>query len=711
MIPPCGFPRVQGMGLHVKSRFLPAAVILLSTCDLSAQIFGPAGNVKAWEGTIRVRGTTSGSNAHAVMGQDDWNVTYTGDLNVRLDQKSPYGPLWSGTVSGTATIDATQSHTLVGCTTTNTLKGSGQPTVPYVKQPVQLQLTSTGEYRLMLGADVIQAHWSERTQCAILPKPPQDSDDLYGYFSDDTQMQGPLPTSEPILRGSAVFTRNTPFERPSFMEAEPPVEMHVDWELRPVGTAVEDEVIIVLTEEYKQFRPEAADGGGAGSGLRLTARLQKKGGGAPSAKATLFEWNFSQCSREPGFSLNAPLRDADVDPDLRFEAAANFLVPDQDGQKGYTPPGQWETSTAAISAHDWGAWGSIQVAAILPDGRRILGHLEGDPGQTDVRLPKRADGDLIAEIWRAQKGVGGVSDTSDDEADPVGDGTAGDGLTLYEEYRGFTENGRHIEGNPFRKDYFIHNRAGGVYLAGIRLFRRLSGLEVHFDMTADELSMGRVVNFNRTMGPHRVDQHGVVIFLFANNPGYAIASGGPGNPVKITGVFVPALTPPVKPGTASYFNSTLAHELFHACNVYHHGDGGDRDVTWRRIPGSDTVLEKAGGREQQISILREDGTLINSLMPETPLEVTLGMKDGPHCGEDDCVMRYDVSGGYIADTDASLRYRVKEAAGMKLCSSTAGTGVNDANRTPQARYGPAAAGRGTCSSQILVNDAVKAPER
>ncbi|QOY90610.1 zinc metalloprotease [Paludibaculum fermentans] len=685
--------------------------MLLSGIDLPAQIFGPAGNVKAWEGTIRVRGNTSGSHSHPVMGQDDWNVSYSGDLKVRLDTKSPYGPIWTGTVTGTAAIDATQSHTLVGCTTTNTLKGSGPPTVPYKKEQVVLQLTSTGEYHLILGADVIQAHWSERTQCAILPKPPQDGDDLYTYFSDETQMVGPLPVSDAILRGSADFTRNTPFERPTFMDGEPPVSMQVEWELHPAGAAEEDEVIILLTDEYRQFRPEAAAGGGAGSGLRLTARLQKKGGGAPSARAALFEWKFVQCSREPGFALNAPFKDASVDPDLRFEAASNFIVTDQEGQQGSTPPGQWETSTAAISAHDWGAWGSIQVSAILLDGRRILGHLEGDTAQTDVRLPKRADGDLIAEIWRAQKGVGGRSDTSDDEADPVGDGTAGDGLTLYEEYRGFIENGQHIEGNPFKKDYFIHNRAGGVYLSGIRLFRRLSGLDVHYEMTADELSMDRVVNFNRAMGPHRVDQHGVEIFLFANNPGYAIASGGPGNPVKITGVFVPALTPPVQPGTARYFNSTLAHELFHACNVYHHGDGGDRDVTWRRVPGTDTVLEKAGGNEQQVSILREDGTLINSLMPEAPLAVTLGMKDGPHCGEDDCVMRYDVSGGYIADTDPTLRYRVQEATGMKLCSSGAGTGVNDANRTPQSRYGPAAAGRGTCSSQILVNDAVKAPER
>ncbi|WP_321471974.1 hypothetical protein [uncultured Paludibaculum sp.] len=710
VIPARTFLRVLGMGHPVQLRGCLAAAVLLFTTNLSAQILGPAASVKAWEGTVRVRGTSAGSHAHSVMGDDTWNISYSADLNIRLDSKSPYGPFWSGAVTGTATIDATQSHTLVGCTTTNTLKGSGAPTVPYEMQQARLEFRADGGYYFIIGATEVLAHWSERTQCAILPRPPQDEDGLYTYFSDQSQLEGGAPGTDLVLRGSGVYTRNAPFVRDSFLGNEPPVELHIEWELRPAGPPEEDEVIILLTDEYKQFRPEAADGGGVGSGLRLTARLQKKGGGAPTAKATLFEWQFVQCSREPGYALNAPLKAPDVDPDLRFESTSELMVTDSEGQQAYTPPGQWETSTAPISAHDWGAWGSIRVTAVMSDGRRLIGHLEGDAAQTDIRLPKRADGDLIAEIWRARNGIAD-SDSSDNESDPVGDGTAGDGLTLYEEYRGFIENGHHIEGNPKKKDYFIHTRVGGTYLPGIRLFRRLSGLEVHYEFTADEFSMERVVNANHTMGPHRVDQHGVEIFPWGNNPGYAEATGGPGNPAKITGIFVPALVPPVDKGTANYFNSTLAHELFHACNVYHHGDAGDRSVKWRRLPGTDTVVEASDGTEKQVSILREDGTLINAIMPEAPLKVVLGVNGGPHCGDDNCVMRYDDSGGYVADADPSLRYRVKEVTGFQLCSSGDGTGVNDPSRTPQSRYGPAASGRGTCSSQILVTDAVQAPER
>lgn len=702
--------RVLGMALPAKALGCLAAAFAITAGALPAQILGPAASVKAWQGTIRVRGTSTGTHSDPVMGQDDWNISYSADLNVRLDSKLSIYPYWWGTVSGQAAIDATQAHTLVGCTTTNTLKGSGSPAVPYEAQQARLEFDADGSYRFILGATEVLAHWSERTQCAILPRPPQDADGLYTYFADQSQLEGGAPGSDLVLRGSGVYTRNAPYVRDSFLGNEPPVELHIDWEFRPAGPPEDDEVIILLTDAYKNFRPEAADGGGAGSGLRLTARLQKKGGGAPSTKATLFEWRFAQCSREPGLAMNAPMKDADTGPDLRFEATSELLVPDDEAQTATTPPGQWETSTAPISAFDWGAWGSIRVTAVLPDGRRLTGHLEGDEAQTDVRLPKRADGDLIAEVWRAEHGIQD-SDTSDNEGDPVGDGTPGDGLTLYEEYRGFLENGVHIEGNPIKKDYFIHTRVGGIYLPGIRLFRKLSGLEVHYQFTADEFNLDRVVNFNRSMGPHRVDQHGVEIFPFAVNPGYAIAAGGPGNPVKITGIFVPPLVPPVDQATASYFNSSLAHELFHACNLYHHGDAGDHDVTWRRLPGTTTVLENSGGGEQAISVLREDGTLINGIFPETPLSVRLGVKEGPHCGDDHCVMRYDDSRGYAADSDPSLRYRVTEATGFQLCSGTAGTGVNDPGHTPQSRYGPAASGRGACSSQILVNDAVAAPER
>ena len=96
----------------------------------------------------------------------------------------------------------------------------------------------------------------------------------------------------------------------------------------------------------------------------------------------------------------------------------------------------------------------------MSDGSKLVGHLEGDTAQEDIRLPLRSEQSLIADVWKQNHGVAGMADINDNESDPAGDGHPGDGLSLYEEYRGFIIDGQHVEGNPNKKDYFILNRAG-----------------------------------------------------------------------------------------------------------------------------------------------------------------------------------------------------------------------------------------------------------
>ncbi len=67
-------------------------------------------------------------------------------------------------------------------------------------------------------------------------------------------------------------------------------------------------------------------------------------------------------------------------------------------------------------------------------------------------------------------------------------------------------------------------------------------------------------------------------------------------------------------------------------------------------------------------------------------------------------MRYDIAGAYVARQNSNVRYRIGEKPGLGLCSEHRGSGVNENGRSPQSRYGDAAAGRGDCKSQILVND-------
>jgi hypothetical protein len=91
--------------------------------------------------------------------------------------------------------------------------------------------------------------------------------------------------------------------------------------------------------------------------------------------------------------------------------------------------------------------------------------------------------------------------------------------SLYEEYRGWVENGKHIEGDPKAKDFFVLNLIGADAKAGINLFEALSQLRVHSRLRRSEMSVAkRLMNANHRDAPHRVDQHGVWVKQFLNDP-------------------------------------------------------------------------------------------------------------------------------------------------------------------------------------------------
>ena len=367
-----------------------------------------------------------------------------------------------------------------------------------------------------------------------------------------------------------------------------------------------------------------------------------------------------------------------------------------------------------ILPFDWGGWSELRVTAVLEDGRRLVGKLRGS-NEENARLPKRAANSFIADQWKTEKRAAGA-DNSDEDSIPAGDGAKGDGLTLYEEYRGFYEDGKHIEGDPARKDYFIRNRTGGLAIPGIALFQRLSKLAVHHKLGLLEFPASRVINGNRRQGPHIVDQHGVIILVDPDLSGAYMAVGGPGNPKMIRSISLVNTAASEEPG---YLASTVAHELFHAVNVWHHGER-DEERVWKSSNGlTSELLGDADPRPTRIRVYNEPDRDVTDFYddyfagpPEKQHTMYIGRNRGQHSGVEDCVMRYDVSQAYESDSAVSVRYFISgEKVGKGLCTSARGTGVNQEGRIPQSRYGPASEGRGNCAAQILVTDAVTAVRR
>src|SRR5262249_31372397 len=153
---------------------------------------------------------------------------------------------------------------------------------------------------------------------------------------------------------------------------------------------------------------------------------------------------------------------------------------------------------AIIGSYDWGGYGSLKVTAELKDtGEKIIGHLKGKPTLFLIPVPHRRPSSKIAEYARMRMGGGDLPDDDDSEDEPAGNGFQGDGLTFYEEYRGFYENGKHIRGDLKKKDIFIcvpKTEEHGYFEPGILLFKEITGLKVHYKVKPEEVGKKRPVS-------------------------------------------------------------------------------------------------------------------------------------------------------------------------------------------------------------------------
>ena len=483
-------------------------------------------------------------------------------------------------------------------------------------------------------------------------------------------------------------------------------------------------------DDYAGWLPAPGrDEATAGSTVAVSARLVGDGASTPQARAFRFE--LVGTSREPGVALNFPRPAAALTtPDLRFTAATDEEDRDAvDGQ--WITAGEGASAAATISAYDGGAYATLRVTATLAGGREVVGYLKGDRAKTAIPVPKRMDGSLVADAWKAATGATGTPDGEDDDPLPAGDDHAGDGLTLYEEYRGFIENGAHVRTNPGRKSLLILNTIGGSVLDGVLLFKAASELDVRHRFTLAEIGDDRVVNPNHAAGPHVVDQHALWLRRFGAD-GFGEAVGGPGTPKTVTHIDLSDLgfdtrTPDEPARNDRLRRAHVAHELFHGVSVWHHGERDDPAAQWvvqldrdrrpRRNPDSTYVLRENG---REIQTRTEAGGPYVPTLVQLPdvgrpgLRVYVGYEHGEHSGDETCVMRYKTATVAAKNAFDPNRYfnATPQAVGASICRTAEGTGANADGHAPRPRYGdadPAAPSgprqRGQCARQICVNDA------
>jgi hypothetical protein len=505
-------------------------------------------------------------------------------------------------------------------------------------------------------------------------------------------------------------------------------KLHVSYTLAWNCEPTDIDAVIVPIDGYESWLPRASSSPGTpGNALRFEVKLvDTKTGKEPKDKTAYFQCDLLEVSKEPGSCMNSP--SGETEPDLKF------LSTDNPDMETVAPDGQAAKSKEklkkcrlSISSYDGGAYGSLKVTAHLNDGRTILAHLEGKEG--DISLPYDEDGNHMADAWEEARGVKGKDPGSDDDEQPLGDRNKGDGLTLWEEYRGFLGGGQHFRTDPKTKDLFICDTVGGRSKRGINRFAALSRLNVHDKLTEAELDSTRIINRNHGEGPHVVDQHGLLLDSGDNGGISKVVANSPGTPKDIDRVLISrtiadTITKKLcdTEKAYEYFTVILAHELFHCCNVWHHGDGRDTILYWKsKTVGGEKVLFEyetqadidSEGKGYPITVYfgEDDSRLYSPELPvwDNPFPVYMGNLYGQHSGNEDCVMRYDISKArYGGGTGYGGRYclfwECQEPVGQRLCNSPKGTGINQEGRKTGSRYSDAASGRGNCADQICVND-------
>jgi len=364
-----------------------------------------------------------------------------------------------------------RKSTFGGCTqtSTQTYQGPIPPTIPFT-----MRLQGTNQYLFYPAGYLVQGATSNTSfDCAPGTLGGAGPGTWSPVLGTGSLIQD-LPATGFSLKGSVTVPMNSP-EQPSsvvFGGSPAVINVTVTWDIEP-GLDTPPELVVQKTSALQNWRPTAGAGGSAGQSVDLTAKLQATGGGSTNVIAAYFTWELTKCSKEPGYAMNAPVANPSNDFDLKLKGDGLILT-DANAQKGQTIPGEYTNTTVTVTPYDWGAFGTIKVTAYLPDGSTLVGHLEGDTAQEDIRLPLRSAQSLIADIWKQNNGVTGQADVNDNETDPAGDGHPGDGLSLYEEYRGFIIGGTHVEGNPKKKDYFILNTAGAVTVGVLNMFIQYS---------------------------------------------------------------------------------------------------------------------------------------------------------------------------------------------------------------------------------------------
>ena len=412
------------------------------------------------------------------------------------------------------------------------------------------------------------------------------------------------------------------------------------WELTRTGN-----IPVTLTEVDRAWRPRAETSGD----VTLTASIDPSLGVKGRFRFTLYD-----VSREPGSCLNAEAGSA---LDLAFSPTQpRAMTAATETADGWTIETTAELTTATVSVHarDYGAWGKLK-AEVIVGGE--LQRATTARGGAFAAIPLDDNNDHIADEWMALAGIPGHPAAEDADSGPTG-ANDGDGLSNYEEYRGFMVGGVWTDTDPTTKDLFINNEAtpdGCGFFPSTGVACQLINPDEYKQGGTPEAN--RVVNFNAhyaTAGP----QKGLLVISqelqTTIGPGTlgvtwpAIGTPNDVDEIRVDLHFIAefnergvtdtgAITPIIDARM-----SVIAHELGHAVGIDHHGANG-----------ATTACGSSGVAVGEIAVW-----------------------GGAYSGDRECFMSYARADQYQRSDGSCHLWPWAHRWGTSICRSRAGTGIN-----------------------------------
>ncbi|HSI71971.1 MAG TPA: hypothetical protein VK934_02245 [Fimbriimonas sp.] len=472
------------------------------------------------------------------------------------------------------------------------------------------------------------------------------------------------------------------------------VTVNVHWELAPEG---QEDGEVFVSDIDKSWLPETD------KKVRITVKCEK--GSMSEIKYTLYD--VSTYKGDDG------VEGTSLGPDLAFDKNSGYKITQQGAKEWLATNTTAYDRTAAIDiiASDTAASGKVKVEAKV-NGKWVKAKLRN--GEEFVQLPHDKNDNDIGDAWEEKEGIFGKNyGPSWDDDELSGNANIGDGLSLFDEYRGVTlRDGTFTRLSPNVQELMVQNQIGQPAASGIDLFTKLTKVRA-VDVGFRGLGLGRLAIKNQTS--HSNQQYGVRLVkdscskYSASTAGVTLPRNAPKtSPKDVTAVVVETIlvTQPTHPawkGTGmQQLAATVAHELGHCVAILHHGDKAPARYPKQFAPGKTPHAFNLKGQDLC------DYTLEGAKRP-VPATFSLqaddevGMPEGQSSGDVECLMAYTglYDWCYILGTSSQAETML-QAPGFRsptrICTSNLGTGSNAGGKL----FGNAL--RGKCLNQIKVKD-------